>query len=313
MSRDPQAVAADKAAIDAAVMQLCRAAKVKVTLPPANPDAAKGPFSHLRAALKVLPTERMQKRFPTWNDSWFDRLARNDSPLGIGEAGARKWKGLTRAEKTVIASGTGVIGRPDGTVLWLSPAGPGAAVFALEKAALVQLGTSVRDFAEREVAQLLGTKLEALATTAPEGAQAHLATARGLDKLRRTQPRASVVQAELVRAEVVEGFADGQALLDATAKATADGLTCFYGFADAENADDATLKDHPWLFGHSVAKTRGRLALQRVQADYLVARGGRARASLFAGPRCIVTTIDFVKVTPKQLAAATHLVAEVGD
>jgi len=264
----------------------------------------------------VLPADRLAKRFPGWKGGWFDRLARNDFPPGA-EVATRRWKPMTSVEKTVVASGAGVISTPAGAVLWLSPAGPGAAVFSLQPSALTQLGVSVRDFVEREVAQLLGKPTQPMSLAIPAGAKELVQSRRALERLRKSQPPASVTQADLVSGVMVEGFRDAQALVSMTKTATDAGADCFFGFGDAENADDMTLREHPWLVGRSLAHTRGRAALKAVSmrtdsksALFLVARGGLARASLFAGSKRLVTTLDFVKLTAKHVSAATHLVAE---
>ncbi len=344
----PAQVAADKAAIDAALLRLCAAAKTKTKtktiLPAADPRPEKGPFSHLRAALKVLPADKLA--FAGWRGSWLDRLARNDAPAAADALGGRKWKGMNAAEETILAGGTAVLVDAKGELLCLSPAGPGAAVFSVGKTKLTQLGVSVLDFTQRQVAALLGETQLKIEVAASAGAKEMAATRRALDTLRRTQTQATSVEAELVVGASVEGFADAAALVAAMKVARAADLECFYGFGDAENADDVTLKEHPWLVGRSFARIlckatqddsgKASLALgslwtaaqvraisQQIAAlspaldglsvsktgPFLVARGGMARASIAVGSRVLATTVDFIEIAPRKLTTGCSLVA----
>ncbi len=342
----PAQVAADKAAIDAALFRLFAKSKTKPKLPPADPRPEKGPFSHLRAALKVLPGDKLADAFAGWSDGWLDRLARNDAPPAADALGRRRWKGMSAAEKTILAGGTAVLVDAKDELLCLSPAGPGAAVFSVGKTKLTQLGVSVLDFTERQVATLLGEKQAKLEVAASAGAKEMAATRRALEVLRRTQTMATWVEADLLVGASIEGFADAGALVAAMKAARAAGLECMYGFGDVEGADDVTMKEHPWLVGRSFARVRceasqddsGKASLAlaspwgpaEVRAIdqqiaglspaldglsvsktgwFLVARGGMPRASVAVGERVLATTVDFIQIAPRKLTPGCSLVA----
>lgn len=252
---------------------------------------------------------------------------------------------MSAAEKTILAGGTAVLVDAKDELLCLSPAGPGAAVYSVGTAKLTQLGVSVLDFTQRQVATLLGEKQPKLELAASAGAKEMAAIRRALETLRRTQTKATAVEADLLVGASVEGFADAGALVAAMKAARAAGLECLYGFGDAENADDVTLKEHPWLVGRSFARVRCKASQDDAEASlalaspwspaevrtiaqqiaalspalgglsvsktgwFLVARGGMPRASIGVGSRVIATTVDFIEIVPRKLTTGCSLVA----
>jgi len=256
----PEEVAADKAALDVDLQRLLQASRQRAKLPAADPTPAVGPFSHLRAALKVMKRAPLLERVTGFEDSWLDFVLREQQDLPrpwvqtFDEYIERWGKTSSVVRKLGKAGGIAVLENARGQVLVLSPRGARAAVYVLDETGVTQVGRSVADFVHREVAARFGEPLEPIAVEvrAANGDQ------RRCEKLRKAQPAASQIRGSLAIAWSVHDVPSLDALIKLDDLARDHDLVLIAGFGDAESIPTHTpMWLSHWLIGVELAATRG--------------------------------------------------------
>lgn len=309
---------AQKAIIDTELQRLCRRAKVRVRLPAADPKPGVGPFSHLRAALGVLPEAELVERLPAFEASWLRELclvrrAGSRTPPPAAELADEKFRGATREQRDVIRAGAAVALRASGEKLLVSPLTPAAAVFTLGKNGFACIADSVAEFVKNEVAAVLGETTNVIAPPSnalPERVSKAASAKRELAALTRSQVHANEIRASLVVAFQVEGFADASELLEIVTTARARDLEPFTTLGDAENAGDAALVGTPWLFGVVLHETKGGTEQKR-PFRFDAALLARTEEAVDAGRSALVALCKRRKLTLSRTSA--YLVARGGE